>query len=206
MAKEVIVTADKLKDRKKLSRLVKISLLILLLMLIVIYIILQVVYSEGRFTVTLDPNSQKKSGLTMYESLNDPTNKRQLTANSIQFMDNISIKWIPQNINNEAEGSHNGQNYIAYTFYLENHKRLNKNIFIVSNEFIWNKNGVMIGYKEPIIHSCDKDYSSVKKFPFYKYHNSNIIKIYKNKSKTPLITKIIPTPDINTNNIKDIIY
>lgn len=120
MAKEVIVTADKLKDRKKLSRLVKISLLILLLMLIVIYIILQVVYSEGRFTVTLDPNSQKKSGLTMYESLNDPTNKRQLTANSIQFMDNISIKWIPQNINNEAEGSHNGQNYIAYTFYLEN--------------------------------------------------------------------------------------
>ena len=35
-------------------------------------------------------------------------------------MTNISIKWLPQNINNETDGSHNGDNYIAYTFYVEN--------------------------------------------------------------------------------------
>ena len=35
-------------------------------------------------------------------------------------MDNISIKWIPDNINDEKDGAHNGDNYIAYTFYLEN--------------------------------------------------------------------------------------
>lgn len=120
MPKNVILTADKVNDRKRLSRLVKISLLILLLLLIVIYIVLQVVYSEGKFTVSLDPNAHEKSGLAMYESLNDPTSKRELSANSIQFMDNISIKWLPENINNIAEGSHNGDNYIAYTFYIEN--------------------------------------------------------------------------------------
>ena len=35
-------------------------------------------------------------------------------------MDNISIDWLPTNIDTEAEGSHNGDNYIAYTFYIEN--------------------------------------------------------------------------------------
>ena len=35
-------------------------------------------------------------------------------------MDNISIDWIPKNIDTESNGSHNGENYIAYTFYIEN--------------------------------------------------------------------------------------
>jgi hypothetical protein len=120
MANEVVVTADRLKKRQKIGRIVKTSLLILLLSLIVLYIILQVIYNEGKFTVTLDPNSTLKSGLAMYESLNDPTPKRKLYANSIKFMDNISIKWLPTTIKNEDGGSHNGDNYIAYTFYLEN--------------------------------------------------------------------------------------
>ena len=34
-------------------------------------------------------------------------------------MDNISIKWLPNDIT-EYEGSHNGKNYIAYSFYMEN--------------------------------------------------------------------------------------
>jgi hypothetical protein len=120
MANEVIVTADSLKRRQRLGRIVKTTLLILLLSLIVLYIILQVIYNEGKFTVTLDPNQQLRSGLAMYESLNDPTPKRKLYANSIKFMDNISIKWLPDNLKDEDGGSHNGENYIAYTFYLEN--------------------------------------------------------------------------------------
>ena len=35
-------------------------------------------------------------------------------------MDNISFRWLPANINTEADGSHNGENYIAYSFYVEN--------------------------------------------------------------------------------------
>ena len=56
----------------------------------------------------------------MYERKDEKEDKRILEATKLEFMDNISIKWLPENIDNEAEGSHNGQNYLAYTFYLEN--------------------------------------------------------------------------------------
>ena len=35
-------------------------------------------------------------------------------------MDNISVDWLPENINDERDGSHNGDNYVAYTFYVLN--------------------------------------------------------------------------------------
>lgn len=120
MAKEVIVTADKVKKRKITSRIVKISLLALLLLLILLYIILEIIYHEGRFTVTLDSNKTLESGLAIFDSLNNSQGKRRLYATPIKFMDNISYKWLPANIDTEADGSHNGENYIAYTFYIEN--------------------------------------------------------------------------------------
>ena len=120
MAKEVIITADKVRKRKIIVRIVKIALLSLLLLLIVLYIILKIIYSEGRFTITLDSNDTLESGITIYESENNPQAHRKLEATPIKFMDNISYKWLPDNIDTEGEGAHNGDNYIAYTFYVEN--------------------------------------------------------------------------------------
>ena len=120
MAKEVIVKADKVKKRKVTSRVIKVSLLILLLFLVILYIILEVIYNGGKFTVSLDSNKDLKSGLAIFDSLNNSQGKRRLEATAIRFMDNISYKWLPENIDTEASGSHNGQNYIAYTFYIEN--------------------------------------------------------------------------------------
>lgn len=120
MAKEVIVTADKVKKRKNAVKVVKRSLLILLVFLIVLYVILDVIYSEGRFTVTLDSNKTLESGLAIFDSLNNSHGKRKLEATPIKFMDNISYKWLPEKIDEEQDGPHNGQNYIAYTFYVEN--------------------------------------------------------------------------------------
>lgn len=118
--RDVVVKANRVKRWHKLGKYIKLALLLLLLLLIVIYIVLKVLFSDGSFIVTLDHNDMLYSGLAMYESLNDPTPKRTLKAENIQFMDNISIKWLPKDINKEAEGSHNGDNYIAYTFYMEN--------------------------------------------------------------------------------------
>lgn len=120
MASEVIVTADKIKNRKRMSKIVRKALFILLIFLIVIYIILDVIYSEGKFTVILDSNETLESGLAIFDSLNNSHGKRKLEATPIKFMDNISYKWIPENVETEADGSHNGQNYIAYSFYVEN--------------------------------------------------------------------------------------
>jgi hypothetical protein len=90
----------------------------------VIFLVLKVFFSDGSFSVSIDNNDMLYSGLAMYESRNDPMPKRILTAKDVQFMDNISIKWLPSNIDIEAEGSHNGENYVAYTFFIENQGNL----------------------------------------------------------------------------------
>ena len=119
--KEVVITADKIKKRKKFYKRTKLIVFIILLILIFSFIILSIVYNGGRFTVTLDNNFALKSGIILYETeefQNDQT--RKLYAENIDFLDNISIDWLPKDIDNEKDGSHNGENYIAYTFYIEN--------------------------------------------------------------------------------------
>lgn len=124
---EVVVTAQQIKNRKRFEKIVTISLLVIVLLLCISYFVLNIIYNEGSFTISMDKNTYLKSNLVMYESMNDRSNVRKLTASNLEFMDNISIKWLPENINNEAEGSHNGENYIAYTFYLENQGNENIN-------------------------------------------------------------------------------
>ena len=123
MAKEIIVSANKINNRKRFAKVVKISLLGIQLFLIALYAVLSIIYSEGKFTISLDSNKTFKSGLAIYDNLNDPTSKRKLEADSIKFMDNISYKWLPEDIDSdEMAGPHNGDNYIAYTFFVENQK------------------------------------------------------------------------------------
>ena len=68
----------------------------------------------------MDSNKTLESGIAIYEKKDHTQARRVLEATPIKFMDNISYKWLPENIDKEAEGSHNGKNYIAYTFYVEN--------------------------------------------------------------------------------------
>lgn len=140
MAKEVIVTGEEVRHRRKLVRIVKLSLLLLLLLLIVIYVILQIIYNVGSFTVTLDSNKTLQSGISIYESLNDPTAKRKLDAEQIKFMDNISYKWLPADVDGDSEGSHNGTNYLAFTFHIENQGDENLNYWyeVIQDDVIKN--------------------------------------------------------------------
>lgn len=114
------LNSSKIRERNRKIRTIKIGILIMLLFLIIIYFLLRIVYEAGDFTVSLDPNFAKKSGIIMYERLDEKDDKRMLKATKAEFIDNISVNWLPQNIHEEAEGSHNGENYLAYTFYLEN--------------------------------------------------------------------------------------
>lgn len=121
MAKgEVVVTAQKIRKRKKFEKVSMIVLLILLLLLVISYFVLNIIYNEGSFTISMDKNTYLESNLVMYESRNDRSPVIKLSTSKLEFMDNISIDWLPDRINEEAEGSHNGENYIAYSFYLEN--------------------------------------------------------------------------------------
>ena len=120
MARQVVVTADNIAKRKKKYNNLKLILSIVFIILLLIFIILSVIYNGGRFTVTLDPNLALENGIVIYEEPEIKEYKSKLTAKDVEFMDNISINWIPRDIDVEANGSHNGENYIAYTFYIEN--------------------------------------------------------------------------------------
>lgn len=120
MAKEVIVKASTIAKRKKRYTKTKIVISIILLVMIFAFIILSIIYKGGQFTITLDQRLANDNKIVIYEDNEIKENKRKLSARDLEFMDNISIDWIPTNIDTEANGSHNGDNYIAYTFYVEN--------------------------------------------------------------------------------------
>jgi len=51
---------------------------------------------------------------------------------------------------------------------LEKENRLYRNIYIISNSLVWDKNGKAIDIKKPIIHCLNKDETILKNFPCYK--------------------------------------
>lgn len=136
---KITLDSEKVKKREQRIKILKITILLILLFLIILYFILRVVYELGDFTVSLDPQLEEKSGLVMYEHLADKQNKRILKAEKLEYMDNICVKWLPDNLS-EGEGSHNGDNYLAYSFYLENQgvDQINYWYTIISDDVIKN--------------------------------------------------------------------
>ncbi len=122
MAKQgyVVYTADKIKKRKKRIKRAKIIIGIVFLLLMLVFVVLSLTYNGGAFTVTLDPNFHTKAGMSIYIDDVGRQHVRRLYANELKFMDNISVEWLPKDYKNFKGGDHNGDNYIAYTFYVEN--------------------------------------------------------------------------------------
>ncbi len=116
----VKVTAKKIEAKKKRVKYTKRMVICLFLFLLALFFVLMVIYKGGNFTVTLDPNFSLKSGIVLYDNLENKAPKNKLYAKELEFMDNISVNWLPSNLNEEADGAHNGDNYIAYTFYVGN--------------------------------------------------------------------------------------
>ncbi len=116
----VKVTAEELKKRERRYKYIRRIVIILFLLLLCFFFVLMVIYKGGNFTVTLDPNLTLKNDIVLYESLDEKTPKNKLYAKEIPFMDNITKSWLPSDIDSSNGGSHNGENYIAYTFYIAN--------------------------------------------------------------------------------------
>ena len=50
------------------------------------------------FTISLDQNFAKKSGIIIYENKETKESRRVLAAERKDFIDNISINWLPKDI------------------------------------------------------------------------------------------------------------
>ncbi len=111
--------ARKVKKEKKLKKWFWLFLIDFFLLLAVTYFVIGIIYNSGNFSITLDKNLYFDKGLIIYD---DPTYKvyrTELYAEAPKSFDNISYKWLPNDLTN-TNGSHNGDNYLAYTFYVEN--------------------------------------------------------------------------------------
>lgn len=120
MKNEVEVKAQKIYKWDLYKKFIKITFLLLLIVISIVYLVLYIVYQGGRFTVTLDKNLSNRKSVYLTEDGKISGRTRELRADTIDYMDNISINWLPENIDSVKDGSHNGDNYIAYTFYVIN--------------------------------------------------------------------------------------
>lgn len=118
--KNVALSTTKLKREKKIKKIIRISLLLLLLLLVILYMVIGIVYNNSNFSITLDRNLYYDKGLIIYDDPEYKVFRSELYAVSPETFDNISYRWLPENINESNGGSHNGRNYLAYTFYVEN--------------------------------------------------------------------------------------
>lgn len=88
--------------------------------------------------------------------------KIQFRKGTEEFLDFLHEKNIPLVIISSA-----GLGKESISMFLERQKRLYNNIYIISNEYEWDKSGNAVAVKEPIIHCMNKSEVSVKKLPIY---------------------------------------
>lgn len=114
------LSSEKLRREKKIKKLLHLILLLIFLFLAVMYFVIGILYNNGNFSVTLDKNLYFTKGMIIYDDVNYKIYRSELYAETPQTFADISQHWIPENIHDHGGGSHNGENYLAYTFFIEN--------------------------------------------------------------------------------------
>ena len=89
--KEIKLNSEKVNKREQKIKALKLGLLISALFLMIIYVILRIIYEQGGFTVSLDQNFAKKSGIIMYE--NPETDIKSMNLEELKsYMESIGEK------------------------------------------------------------------------------------------------------------------
>ncbi len=73
----------------------------------------------GNFTINLNRLELYRKGVSIADTGDFKGATARLTASTVKDATNISIDDIPEDVD-DIEGSHNGKNYMAYTYYLRN--------------------------------------------------------------------------------------
>lgn len=117
---EIKLSSEKLRREQKIKKFLYLILLLILLFLAMMYFVVGIVYNNGNFSVTLDKNLYFTKGMIIYDNVDYKVYRSELYAETPQTFDNISRHWLPNNLHEHGGGSHNGDNYLAYTFFIEN--------------------------------------------------------------------------------------
>ena len=118
-ARFLIRTAREIKSYQ-VQKKVLLSLLAMLITITGTFYMLATLYERtGSFTVGVNKIDMVREGLSLSESATLENPATNLNAEVNEHITNISEDWIPENVD-AIDGVHNGDNYIAYTFYLFN--------------------------------------------------------------------------------------
>ncbi|MBP5255806.1 MAG: hypothetical protein J6Z80_02000, partial [Clostridia bacterium] len=112
-------TAGEVKRYRRWMRLVPIAIGIAVLILILGYVASALYMKYGAFTVMVNKFDHNEYALTLSESPGFESQTSRLNAEIAQTVTNIDGKTIPDWVDN-VDGEHNGENYVAYTFYCKN--------------------------------------------------------------------------------------
>jgi hypothetical protein len=105
--------------RKPWFRICEIVLATLLVILLIFYGAAMLFAEKSGFTVAISDDKEDKAAISLSESADFASPTVRLDAGGIAEMTNISVLDLPESFESEG-GRHNGQNYLAYTFYLKN--------------------------------------------------------------------------------------
>ena len=120
MKSKVKLNASKVKQEKKTNKIFRIVLILIILILLILYFVIGIIYNRGNFSITLDKDLYFESGLMIYDDPEYKVYRSELLAPAPDTFDSMSYKWLPDNLGEEKLGTHNGDNYLAYTFLIEN--------------------------------------------------------------------------------------
>ena len=112
-------TADEVKRYRLWMRLLPIAIAIAILILIVGYVVSVLYMKFGAFTVAVNKFDNLDFALTLSESPNFAVKSSRLNAEIEEIVTNIDGATLPDYLDN-IDGEHNGDNYVAYTFYCRN--------------------------------------------------------------------------------------
>ena len=112
-------TAEEVKRYRLWMRLLPIAIAIAILILIVGYVISVLYMKFGAFTVAVNKYDNLEGSLTLSASQDFSVRTSRLNAEIDEIVTNIDGKTLPDWLDN-VDGEHNGENYVAYTFYCRN--------------------------------------------------------------------------------------
>lgn len=113
------------KYRKRRTKL-RITLGVCAAILLILFLVSMLVTQWGDLIISVDSPAVKK-GIVLSEDPEFKTQSASLSALKVEDVTNITYTWLPTDLDTSENGSHNGDNYVAYTFYCKNNGQVELN-------------------------------------------------------------------------------
>ena len=137
-------TAGEIRGYNRTMKVLAALLGMLTVVTSLLFVVAALYTESGSFTVTVNKVEMTKYALTLSESPDMSKMTSNLNAEIHESITNIAEETIPANVD-MVDGVHNGQNYIAYTFYLQN-----RGEFEIPVEYAVNMTNITSGLDEAI--------------------------------------------------------